>query len=102
MKACVAALVASFAAGVAAAEGGREAAPREVAPAPYAAAAFEHLDANRDGAISAMEAAFEQPVWRGFEKADADRDRKLSREEFERWLRTAHPVPVPGLLLPPR
>lgn len=63
---------------------------------------FEEVDANGDGAIAATEAAFEQPLWRGFEAADTDRDRKLSREEFDRWAKRTLPAREPKLLLPPR
>lgn len=63
--------------------------------------AFERLDANRDGSITATEAAFEPALWLEFDEADADHDRRLSREEFDRWAKKARPAGGPSLLLPP-
>jgi Ca2+-binding EF-hand superfamily protein len=46
-------------------------------------AAFRQLDADGDGWISVEEAAAYPEVAANFEKADRDRDGRLSFEEFE-------------------
>ncbi len=45
-------------------------------------AVFASLDANRDGYVSRREARRHAAVARGFDRADADRDGKLSPLEF--------------------
>lgn len=44
---------------------------------------FRRLDANGDGWVSKAEAAARREVSAGFEKADGDRDERLSFAEFE-------------------
>jgi hypothetical protein len=48
---------------------------------------FERVDANRDGRVSALEAAAVE--WLDFRKADANRDGTLSRLEYDAQKRTA-------------
>ncbi len=45
-------------------------------------AVFAKLDTNRDGRVSAIEAANDSKVAQGFTSADADKDGYLTRAEF--------------------
>ncbi len=45
--------------------------------------AFRRLDIDKDGFISRQEAAAQPEVAANFDKADSDRDGRLSFEEFE-------------------
>jgi hypothetical protein len=45
---------------------------------------FKGLDVDGDGGISKAEAAGHEKVVTGFDRADADRDGKLSRAEYDR------------------
>lgn len=60
---------------------------RSSSPAPprpaVAEAAFERADANRDGKLSAQEADTLPAIGARFEQLDKDRDGFLSREEFD-------------------
>lgn len=47
---------------------------------------FRKVDANGDGWVSKEEAAASREVAAGFEKADANRDGRLSFAEFEKLL----------------
>lgn len=46
---------------------------------------FDALDRNRDGVIDENEAAAYYTLANDFEYADADRDHRVSRREFDRW-----------------
>ncbi|MBU4423020.1 MULTISPECIES: calcium-binding protein [unclassified Acidovorax] len=52
-----------------------------------AAAAFDRADANRDGKLSADEAAMLPAIGNRFEQLDTDRDGSLSRTEFDKGAR---------------
>ena len=54
------------------------------APAPLRNGSFEGLDLNRDGRISLAEAAGHNDVVLRFDRADRNRDGKLTRTEFDR------------------
>jgi hypothetical protein len=71
-------------------------------PVP-AARGFDAIDSNHDGVIEEIEAAFEPALWAEFRRADADRNLRISRQEFERWrARSIEHVKLgPRLLLPP-
>jgi hypothetical protein len=71
-------------------------------PVP-ASRGFDAIDFNHDGVIEETEAAFEPALWAEFRHADADRNLRISREEFQRWrARSMEHVKLgPRLLLPP-
>lgn len=54
------------------------------APAPLRNGSFEGLDLNRDGRISLAEAAGHNDVVLRFDRADRNRDGKLTKTEFDR------------------
>lgn len=55
--------------------------PRAAAPRP----AFSTLDRNGDGSIDESEAAAYALLANDFIYADGNRDRRISRREFDRW-----------------
>jgi hypothetical protein len=60
------------------------------APAsPDKEAMFRRLDIDGDGFVSKAEAAGNEPATLGFDRADRNRDGKLSRAEYERLLARA-------------
>lgn len=50
---------------------------------------FAKLDKDGDGFIGRIEAAADADAKSKFERLDADKDQKLSREEYEAWGRAA-------------
>jgi len=55
----------------------------QVAASDKSSAAFSKLDTDKDGRISAIEAANDSKVSAAFTQADMDKDGYLSREEFK-------------------
>jgi hypothetical protein len=54
-----------------------------LAAADLSASKFKKLDENKDGRLSAIEAANDTTIAAGFTKADADKDGYLSKDEFK-------------------
>ncbi len=52
-------------------------------PRASSQAAFDRADANRDGQLSAQEAALLPAIGNRFQELDADKNSMLSREEFQ-------------------
>src|SRR5262245_48155178 len=73
-----AALVAS-----AALAGDQSSDPTQVAALDTAPAAFSKLDADKDGRVSAIEAANDSKLAAAFTQADTDKDGYLSSSEFQ-------------------
>jgi hypothetical protein len=75
-----------------------EAEPPSLAPGPSAAAGASSpsLDLDGDGAISLAEAAGYREIVVRFERADRDRDGRLSRSEFARLEKLREPKPRPA------
>jgi Ca2+-binding EF-hand superfamily protein len=67
--------------------------PREVAQMRLSSAqvqqAFQHIDSNRDGALSRVEIRVFPRIERHFERIDANRDGTISPAEFETALQQA-------------
>lgn len=55
-----------------------------VKPAASSAAAFDRADANKDGQLSAQEAAQLPAISQRFKQLDADQNGALSRSEFQK------------------
>jgi len=76
-----------------------------VAAVDKSAAAFQKLDSDTDGRVSAIEAANDTKVATGFTQADVDGDGYLSKSEFKSMSRVEkdterhdsmnHPAPQP-------
>lgn len=62
----------------------------KAASASPASQAFDRADANKDGKLSPQEAATLPAVGGRFEQLDTDKDGTLSREEFEKGVKQ-HP-----------
>ena len=60
-------------------------------PLPLQNGSFEGLDLNRDGRVSLAEAAGHQNVVLRFDRADRNRDGKLTKAEFERLTKLPEP-----------
>lgn len=65
------------------ASAGGKTARREAVPASDKDAIFRDLDIDGDGSVSRSEAAGNEPVTVGFDRADRNRDGKLSRKEYD-------------------
>ena len=59
-------------------------APSSSLPSPDRDAAFKLADMDGDGSVSKAEAAGNEQVVKGFDRADRNRDGKLTRAEYER------------------
>lgn len=58
-------------------------ATREPVPASDKEAVFKSLDIDGDGSVSRSEAAGNEPVTLAFDRADRNRDGKLSKQEYD-------------------
>ena len=67
-----------------------------IEPSAAAGASSPLLDLDGDGAISLAEAAGDREIVVRFERADRDRDGRLSRSEFARLEKLREPKPRPA------